>query len=301
MSTRLLVLAGVLTTSTCAWAQKDQKDSGPELSAEDRALLDRVNVPVALRVPGMDQVRVLRDLVYQGAPRQRADVYLPRLSEGPAPIVILIHGGMGPEFPVRPKDWGIYQSYGRLMAASGLVAIAYNHRAGFPKVELEAASADLRDVIEFARAGAAKWGADGERICLAAFSGGGPLLGFAMRERRPFIKCLVGMYPVLDIEKMELFTSQMSAEELAKYAPVQHLSEAAPPLFIGRAGRDKIPDLLRGLDRFVGVALEKNADLTLMNHPEGEHGFDNDADHPRTQEILRAMLAFLDAHLARVK
>ena len=249
----------------------------------------------------MDEVRVLRDLVYQGAPRQKVDVYLPRLSEGPAPIVILIHGGMGPEFPVRPKDWGIYQSYGRLMAASGLVAIAYNHRSGFPKVEFEAASADLRDVIRFARAGAAKWGADGERICLVAFSGGGPLLGLAMRERQPFIRCQVGMYPVLDIEKMELFTSQMSGEELATYAPVQHLSEAAPPLFIGRAGRDKIPDLLRGLDRFVGVALEKNADLTLMNHPEGEHGFDNDADHPRTRQILRAMLAFLDAHLGRVK
>ncbi len=298
MSTRFLALAGVLTTCTCAWAQKD---AGPERTADDRAFLDRVNRPVILRVPGMDQVRVLQGLVYQGAPGQKADVYLPRQSAGPAPIVILIHGGMGPEFPVRPRDWGIYQSYGRLLAASGLVAIAYNHRAGFPRVELAAASADLRDVIEFARSRAATWGADGERICLAAFSGGGPLLGFAMRERQPFIRCQVAMYPVLDIEKMELFTSQMDADELARYAPVQHLSEASPPLFIGRAGRDKIPDLLRGLDRFVGVALQKNANLTLMNHPEGEHGFDNDADEPRAREILRAMIAFLHAHLDGVK
>lgn len=295
---RLLVLAAVLLTSTGAWAQKDSapEDAAPKLDADTRAFLERVNRPVILRVPGMDRVRVLRDLVYQGAPGQKADVYLPAKATRP-PIVILIHGGMGPGFPVRPKDWGSYQSYGRLLAASGFAAIAYNHRAGFPRVELAAATSDLRDVIQFARTSAARWGADGERICLAAFSGGGPLLGYALRERQPFIRCLVGMYPILDIENTELFKSQMSAAELARYAPAQHISDKTAPLFIARAGRDQIPDLLRGLDRFVTVALAKNADFTLLNHPEGEHGFDNDRDNPRAREVLRAMLAFLGAHL----
>jgi acetyl esterase/lipase len=300
-----VVVAGVLITLGCAWAQKKDppaRPSGsgqPAVSDEDREFLERVNRPVILRVPGMDQVRVLRDQVYQAGPKQKADVYLPRRTARPAGIVILLHGGMGPEFPLRPKDWGSYQSYGRLLAASGLVAVVHNHRAGFPKVEIPAATADLRDVIRFARAGAGKWGADPDRIGIIAFSGGGPLLSLAMREPMPYVRCQVGMYPILDIESMELFKGQMRAPELARYSPLAQLAKnpAAPPLFLARGGKDSIPDLLPGLDRFVRVALEKNADLTLVNFPDGEHGFDKQ-DVPRSREILHAMIAFLHAHLA---
>jgi acetyl esterase/lipase len=137
--------------------------------AEVRAFLERVKPPVLLARPGMEAVRVRRDLVYQDGPKQKADVYAPPRARKPAPIVIFIHGGMGPEFPVRPKEWGIYQSWGRLMAASGLTAIVFNHRAGFPKVELAAATADLRDAVSWARAQARSWNADPERICLLAF------------------------------------------------------------------------------------------------------------------------------------
>src|SRR5215470_10214649 len=211
-----------------AWAETQP---APALSAEDRAFLDKVNRPVILRVPGMDRVRVLRDLVYETEAGQKADVYLPPGAKRPAPIVILIHGGMGPEFPVRPKAWGIYQSYGRLLAASGLAAVIHNHRAGFPKVDIAAATADLRAVIQFARAHAKAWGADADRICLIAFSGGGPLLSLAMREPSPAIRCLVGMYPILDIQHVELFKGQLGPADLATYSPVEQLARnpASPP------------------------------------------------------------------------
>jgi hypothetical protein len=44
----------------------------------------------------------------------------------------LYDAGYGSSSPIpaqaRPKDWGVFDSYGRMLAASGLVAIAFNHR-----------------------------------------------------------------------------------------------------------------------------------------------------------------------------
>ncbi len=44
-------------------------------------------------------------------------------------------------------------------------------------------------------------------------------------------------------------------------------------------------------------AVAANLLLTFMNHPAGEHGFDNQNDDDRSREIIRAALEFLQAHL----
>jgi acetyl esterase/lipase len=94
----------------------------------------RVSRPVALTVQGTDRVQVLTDRPYgQGDRLHRFDAYLPERTSGSAPVVLLLHGGVGADVPVRPKDWGLYRSWGRLLAASGYVAIAFNHRLGFPQ------------------------------------------------------------------------------------------------------------------------------------------------------------------------
>ena len=73
----------------------------PEHSAEVREFLARVDPPITLKVPGADKVRVLRDQAYGSLTSQRCDVYLPLAStKGGAPIVVLLHGGMGADFPV---------------------------------------------------------------------------------------------------------------------------------------------------------------------------------------------------------
>ena len=40
------------------------------------------------------------------------------------------------------------------------------------------------------------------------------------------------------------------------------------------------------IDRFIAVALRKNATIDVMNHPTGQHGFDFRDDNERTREIL---------------
>jgi len=65
-----------------------------------------------------------------------------------------------------------------------------------------------------------------------------------------------------------------------------------------RAGKDQIPDLEPGLDRFVAEALRRNVNLEVMNHAQGVHGFDNQNDDARSREIVRAAVEFMKTHLA---
>ena len=75
--------------------------NGPATEAPDA----RVSRPVALTVQGADRVQVLTDRPYgQGDRLHRFDAYLPEHKSGSAPVVLLLHGGVGADVPVRPKD-----------------------------------------------------------------------------------------------------------------------------------------------------------------------------------------------------
>jgi len=58
-------------------------------------------------------------------------------------------------------------------------------------------------------------------------------------------------------------------------------------MFIARAGRDEVPTMDDSIDRFVNEALAKNIALTVMNHPQGVHGFDNQNDDDRSRDHSR--------------
>jgi hypothetical protein len=47
------------------------------------------------------------------------------------------------------------------------------------------------------------------------------------------------------------------------------------------------------------MALARNLPFSLVNHPEGEHGFDARNDVPQTREMIAQAFAFLHAHLDR--
>ena len=80
--------------------------------------------PVVMTVPGMDRVRVRRDVVYEkvGGTELLADVYLPP-EDGKgtrAPVVVFQAGGAE-----NTKDWASYTSLSRLFAASGFAAVPF--------------------------------------------------------------------------------------------------------------------------------------------------------------------------------
>ena len=260
-----------------------------------------VMMPVVYKVAGMERVSVRRDVVYKpGDPRLKMDVYTPpglgRSARRPA--VLFIHGGSPPQ--TSPKDWGVYVSWGRLAAASGMVGVTFTHRLGFPKTMLTEGASDVSDAVAYVRANADALGVDRDRICLAAFSAGGPMLSPSMRDRPPYVRCLVAFYAFMDVRQSEQHRRHETPEAVRDLSPITHLGAEGgrlAPLFIARAGLDEVPTMNDSIDRFVREALAKNAAVDVANHPRGVHGFDNQTDDDRSREIIRRALEFMKTHL----
>ena len=258
---------------------------------------------VVYAVPGMDQVKVRKDLVYKrvAGAELKMDVYSP---PGPPnsrqPAVVFIHGGyLPPNLLTKPKEWGVYVSYGQLLAASGLVGITFNHRF-YGWNSLSDSQSDVADLIEYVRANADTLGIDKDRIALWAFSGGGPFLSQALRDSPVYIRCLVSYYALLDLQGLRKdIPAAITDEILNEHSPVYQLSRnerKRAPIFIARAGLDN-PVLNAGVERFVHEALSKNMTIDLSNHPEGHHGFDILDDNERSREIIKRTIDFIKAHL----
>jgi acetyl esterase/lipase len=244
---------------------------------------------------------VRRDFVYKsGDPRLKLDVYTPPgLAKGERrPAVLFIHGGTPPQ--TNPKDWGVFVSWGRLVAASGMVGVTFTHRLGFPRTMLTEGAADVSDAVAYVRANADALGVDRERLCLAAFSAGGPMLSPSMRDRPPYVRCLVAFYAFMDVGQSEPHRQHETPEVVRDLSPITHLgadARSVAPLFIARAGLDQVPAMNDSIDRFVREAISSNAAVTVFNHPRGVHGFDNQTDDERSREIIRAALEFMKTHL----
>jgi len=269
-------------------------------------LAERVARPVIYRLPDMDKVRVISNLKYREVdnPYLLMDVYLPLDLEPHErrPVVVFIHGGAGSEN--RPKDWGIFQSWGRLVAAAGMVAVMFTHRfSPPPQWLLTEAASDLTAALGYLRSNAESFQADGDRVCVCAWSSGGELLSPLLAERPVFVRCLVAFYALLDVQQYAPPGDTAALQYLKAFSPIAALPADASslmPMLIVRAGRDEIPTLNDALDRFVAKALAANAPITVMNYPAGGHGFDS-FDHEGDQEcatqIIRASIGFMRTHL----
>jgi acetyl esterase/lipase len=261
-----------------------------------------VNMPVVYRVPGMDKVIVKSDLKYTTAndPNLLMDVYIPQgLAKGERrPAVLFIHGGAASA--LKPKDWGIYKSWGRLVAASGMTGVTFTHRLGYPKPLLAEAAGDVSAAINYVRANADSLNIDKDRLCLAAYSAGGPMLSIAMREKPEYVKCLVAFYAFLDIQQSEPHRANETPEMVKRFSPITYLTNDVgklPPIFIARAGLDEVPTMNDSIDRFIHEAISRNASIIVANHPLGVHGFDNQTDDDRSREIIRSAIEFMKLHL----
>jgi acetyl esterase/lipase len=284
-------------------------------AAQDRDL--------AYRIPGMDEVRRVNDQAYRdlsGSPdtvmygdRLLFDVFLPTDGDSLRPAVIFIHGGLvaGGTQRISPKDaLPAYEQWGRLIAASGLVGITFSHRLNTNE-NVDTAAADVRELLRVVRSRAAEWWIDPDRVCVAAFSAGGPLGSLFMTERAaelPGVRCIAFYYAYLDMEHAAVISPfrQAHAEprlsQLRGYSPVDRLLRSTrelPPMLVARAGLDAIPGINASIDRFVSAALLTNRAVEFYNHPAGRHGFDLAAGHDeRAEYILAATLRFFHEHLS---
>lgn len=286
-----------------AASQENKPHANPAAEQEqERRFREMVMRPVVYKVAGMEQAKVVADLTYTGtdSPYRKMDVYLPAgvAKSEKLPAVIFLHGGAAER--LTPKNWGIYTSWGRLIAASGMVGVTFTHRLGYPKTLLAEGESDVNSAINYVRSNADSLNIDKDRMCLIAFSAGGPLLSKAMRDKPSYVRCLVAFYAFMDVQQSAAHRASETPETIKRFSNITHLdgnTGKIAPLFIARAGQDQIPTMNDSIDRFILEAISKNAALTVMNHPQGAHGFDNSNDDERSREIIRAAIAFMKQHL----
>lgn len=215
--------------------------------------------------------------------------------------MVFVHGDGPPEALAGAKDWGQYASWGRLVAASGLVGVTFDHRSTERLTRLADAAADVDDLIDRVRRDADSLGIDRDALCLWTCSAGAPIaLRSVLSAPPPWLRCVVALYALLDLEhvgRSQELPRGVTAEVLSAYSPIRLLVDAAgpvPPMFVARAGADH-PRFNDAIDGFLTEALARNVAVDFVNLPTARHAFDVRDDDERSRRVIRTILAFIAA------
>lgn len=232
---------------------------------------DLLNDKCVLSLPGMDQVQTRADIPFKtvGDRRLTFDLYLPPgvRPATPPPVVVFANGVGDPEIPL--KNWGIYKSWARLAAVSGMAAVLHNSRQG-------QAAEDIADLVAAVRRKAADLRVDPDNVAVWACSANvGVAMPYAMDAKNSFIKAVV------------LYYGQLS----------DALIRTDLPLFVGRAGLDNA-FFNSAIDSYVAKAVARNAPVTIVNLPGGHHAFDAFDDNDASRAVVRQTLTFLKEQLS---
>jgi dienelactone hydrolase len=240
---------------------------------------DLLRQKAVLELPGMNAVKVDTGVVFSsdGGRSLKFDLFHPApaktaaktktASPTKAPLVIFVNGVGIDDPPLR--RWGIYQSWGRLVAVSGMAAVTHDCRRDATREDLEALVSHLRQ-------NATRYGIDPDDIAIWACSANlREGSRYALNPANTHVKAAVFYYGGIDTT---YFRTDL-------------------PILVGRAGLDN-SFTNTGLDNWVWRALRRNATVSSINVPNGRHGFDLFDAEETSREAVRATLAFLRANLS---
>jgi dienelactone hydrolase len=237
------------------------------LSAQTPPEHDVTEQSVVWVVPGLDQVAVRKDVPYktEGATTLGLDVYSPPgLRAGELRPAVVFINGVGDAEGRSLKDWGIYRSWARTIAASGWIGVTFASRGG-PRLD-----ADIADAFAFLAKDGARLGVDTHRIaawaCSANVTAG---LKFLMDRADPSVVGAVIYYGQSEPSKIRTDL----------------------PVYFARAGLDS-PRLNAAIDALWARAVAAGAPWQMVNAPGSHHAFDALDETEESRRIVRETLAF---------
>ncbi|KAA8529229.1 hypothetical protein F0562_033972 [Nyssa sinensis] len=138
-----------------------------------------------LLIPGFLQVgyyyffssQVRRGIVYGDQPRNRLDLYLPKNSDGPKPVVAFVTGGA---WIIGYKAWG--SLLGLQLSERGIIVACIDYR-NFPQGTMSDMVNDASQGISFVCNNIAEYGGDPNRIYLMGQSAGAHIAACALLEQ----------------------------------------------------------------------------------------------------------------------
>ncbi len=230
---------------------------------------DARKLPVVFTMAGTDKVTTQRDITYktEESTSLKMDVYYPPGFKGAKlPVVIFVNGVGAPDL----KDWQVYVDWGKLVAASGMIAITHQSRDS-------SAASDLSDLISYVRTNAATLKIDENKIGIWSCSANVRIaLPAIVQEDRKYIRAAVLYYGVMNSEHVRFDV----------------------PLLVARAGQD-VPNINGTIDRYVALAIAQDAPLNLLSYSDGQHAFDIFDNTDQSREIIRQTLDFLSFNLLK--
>ncbi|MEN6460337.1 MAG: DUF3795 domain-containing protein, partial [Syntrophomonas sp.] len=179
----------------CSNCGKDLGDSKPYNNTFDKSVFQLLTPPdpeelfkkeVVFKLEGMDLVSIHKDIAYSGEQGSELllDLYLPpdHSPDQKLPVVILVHG----DAPVSGiKDSGQYTSLGRILAASGFIGAAFDHRMLMQGCMIKDVINDIERLIQFLIKNADEYGIDNNKIAIWSLSAGVPFGLYAGMHNSP--------------------------------------------------------------------------------------------------------------------
>ena len=254
------IAAGVLALAVVATAQAfpDPQARVHEVTAQE----------VVYAVPGMDRVVVRANVPFkkiEGGELKLDLYYPPDAKKGEKLPAVVFINGVGDQPSSKLKDWGIYKSWGRLVAASGWIGVNFEARGPYDQ-----SGPDIRDAFAFLRKDAANLGIDADRIAAWVCSGN-VMSGLAvlMNDVDAGVRGAVVYYGDSRVEKLRTDL----------------------PVYFVRAGRDN-PNLNSKIDEMWKRAIAAGAPWTMVNAPTSQHAFDAFDETDESRRIVRETLDF---------
>lgn len=236
----------------------------------------------------------------EGGREYAFDAYLPEPApDRPPPVVVLVHGDAPSGFLREPRRWGQYRSWGALLAANGMAAIAFDHGSSEGRTRIPTVVAEIRALLAAVERDAERRRIDASRICVWSGSAGVPF-GIAAALDHPAVRCQVAFYGPMDLRTDDTRTDpEAPPADLVEFSPITTLERRGggiQPLLIAKAGLDR-PGINDSIDAFMAKAEALGAPVRLETHADGRHAFDILDDDDRSREIIKASVDFMVSHL----
>jgi acetyl esterase/lipase len=190
-------------------------------------------------------------LSYGPDPRNRLDIYTPRESTAPAPVVVFFYGGNWTS-----GERADYAFVGRALASRGIVAVIADYRL-YPAVHYPEILDDSARAVAWTLREAAQYGGDPRRVFVMGHSAGAynaAMVALDDRWLAPYsVKPaalrgwigLAGPYDFLPIENRTVRPVFFYPETPPDSQPANHVGANGPPALLIAARNDKLVDPVR--------------------------------------------------------
>jgi acetyl esterase/lipase len=233
-------------------------------------------------VPG-DTYAVTENVAYGPEPAQKLDVYRPReaaSAPGPSagyPVVVFLHGGNRTS-----GERSSYRFVGEALAAEGILTVIAGFRL-YPQVRYPDFLEDCALAVAWTAREAQRYGGDPGRLHLMGHSSGAYNAAMLALDTRWLSAAglapsglagwigLAGPYdffPMQDPKSQPVFHHP---DYPAGALPVQHVSQTAPPAFLGAASSDRLVDAGQNSTRLAEQLSAAGVPVTLKVYDRVNH------------------------------